>query len=62
MTQFDYIAKTYGKTFKRGQRVLAVGKPGVVTGATHYVDVRLDGMKHSNPYHPDDVIAAEVAS
>jgi hypothetical protein len=55
VSQFDYIAKTYGKTFKRGQKVVALGKPGTVTSATHYVMVRLDGQKATHPYHPDDV-------
>ncbi len=52
---FDYIEKTYGKKFKRGQRVLALGRPGKVTSATHYVAVRLDGLRHANNYHPNDV-------
>jgi hypothetical protein len=52
---FDYIARTYGRRFARGQKVLALGKVGVVTGATHYVEVRIDGLKHSNNYHPSDV-------
>ena len=55
MGQFDYIAQTYGKQFKRGQLVLALGKRGTVTAADHYVHVRLDSLKHSNPYHPSDV-------
>ncbi len=55
MNQFDYITNYYGKQFSRGQRVNALGKPGVVTGADHHVHVRLDTLKHSNPYHPDDV-------
>lgn len=59
--QFDYIAKTYGKEFKRGQRVLALDQPGTVTSGDHYVHVRLDGLKHANPFHPDDVTALKSA-
>lgn len=40
---------------KIGLPVLAIGKPGTVTSATQYVFVRLDGEKHSRPYHPGDV-------
>lgn len=52
---FDYIRNYYGLDFKRGQRVLALGKPGTVTSADHHVHVRLDTLKHANPYHPSDV-------
>lgn len=52
---FEYIANAYGKTFKKGQIVRALGKLGVVVKATHYVFVRLDGAKHANPFHPSDV-------
>lgn len=64
---FKYIASYYGKSFKKGQVVRVTdnsqrppppGKLGVVTGATQYVFVRLDGENHANPYHPDDVEAA----
>lgn len=52
---FDYIERTYGVKAKRGQRVVAYGKPGVVTGTEgQYLTIRLDGQKHSNPYHPTD--------
>jgi len=40
---------------KRGLRVLAMGKPGVVTRATAHVYVRLDGERRAKPYHPHDV-------
>jgi hypothetical protein len=56
MSQFDYIARAYGKRFKRGQEVIALGKPGRVTSADHYVYVCLhNGPKHPLPHHPDDV-------
>lgn len=60
MNQFDYIANTYGKRFHRGQEVIALGKFGVVTSADQYVHVRIDGLRHANPYHPDDVQAKET--
>jgi len=52
---FEYIANTYGKTFKKGQIVKVTDtsqkppppwKLGVVVKATHHVFVRLDGAKH----------------
>lgn len=53
---FDYIEKTYGLKFHKGQVVHALGKPGVVTGTqSAHVMVRLSHLKHANPYHPSDV-------
>lgn len=53
--QFAYIEQAYGKRFRKGQRVLGLGKPGEVIKGDQYVWIRLDGMKHAIPYHPDDV-------
>lgn len=59
---FDYIKQYYGIDAKRGQRVIAYGKPGVITGAEgQYLCIRLDGEKHSNNYHPEDGIKYEAA-
>lgn len=56
---FAYVRDAYGMPWlKRGVAVLAIGKPGKVTHATHYVFVRLDGEKHPKPYHPSDVTEA----
>ena len=55
VVSFEYIASYYGKTFKKGQIVRALGKLGVVVKATHYVFVRLDDEEHAKPYHPSDV-------
>lgn len=56
MSAFDYVREHYGMPWVgRGVRVLAGGKPGVITDATHYIMVRLDGQKHANPWHPSDV-------
>jgi len=54
---FEYINKAYGLNVSKGVRVIAYGKPGVVTSDQgHYVGIRLDGKKHSCPYHPTDGI------
>lgn len=56
----DYIRRYYGVPAWRGMRVEYCGsdnvrRKGVVTGASHaYVRIRLDGEKHSRPYHPQD--------
>lgn len=53
---------------KRGVNVLALGIKGVVTRFqqntvnskkyVYYINVRLDGEKHSRTYHPTDVVCA----
>jgi len=56
---FEWIEKNYGLRFARGQLVLAgegsSAKAGTVTSASNYVHVRLDGWRHSVPFHPTDV-------
>ena len=53
----EYIRNTYGVPAKRGMRVTAYGKPGVITGAKGaYIMVRLDGKTFSLPHHPTDEI------
>lgn len=60
--RFAYVRDYYGMPWlKRGLAVLACGKPGKVTDATHYVFVKLDGEKHSRPYHPSDVSQASAS-
>lgn len=50
---FAYVRKRYGVPAKRGRRVVANGKPGVITrSAGHYIRVRLDGEKRSGYWHP----------
>lgn len=52
-TEFDYVRSYYGVPAKRRMRVLAEGKPGVITkGAGMHIRIRLDGDKHSGYYHP----------
>ena len=52
----EYIREYYGVPAKRGEPVAYRGTPGVVTGASGpHVNVRLDGQKHSLPYHPTDL-------
>jgi len=52
---FEYIENAYGRTFFLGQRVRVERGVGTVTGATHYVEVQLDGEDWSNNWHPSDV-------
>ncbi len=53
---FDYIRRYYRVPAKRLGRVRVGGQLGTITRATHYVWIRLDGMKFSRPYHPTDGI------
>lgn len=54
---FKYIQSYYGITLKRGGRVVDKdGREGVITSATHYVHVRLDGNNRALSYHPDDLV------
>ena len=53
----QYINNSYGLNAKRGDRVLYTGgktpRYGTITGAKNgHLCVRLDGQKHSKPYHP----------
>ncbi|MFB6392585.1 hypothetical protein [Polymorphospora lycopeni] len=49
----QYIRNYYGVPAKRGMRVVADGKPGVITGTiAASLRIRLDGEKHSAPWHP----------
>lgn len=53
MTPAEYIRNHYGVPAKKGMRVTADGKPGVITGYTGAsIRIRLDGEKHSAPWHP----------
>jgi hypothetical protein len=50
------VRDRYGVPARRGRRVIAYGKPGVITcGDGHHVRVRLDGDTRSGRYHPLDV-------
>lgn len=49
----SYIRYTYLVPAKRGGRVRAAGKPGVIVGAHDaWLRVRLDGEKRPRLYHP----------
>lgn len=56
---YAYVNRTYGTNFKPGDRVrVTSGKEGRLPrrqSYDNYVHVQLDGMKFSQPYHPDDV-------
>jgi hypothetical protein len=63
MTKHDpceYIRSYYRMPWLAiGVSVRALGCVGEVTGACHYVHVRLHGESRSCPYHPHDVTPAE---
>lgn len=49
----DYVRRYYGVPAKRGARVVADGRPGVIVGARGaYIRVRLDGDKFARNWHP----------
>lgn len=59
----EYIRTTYGVPAYAGKKVIAYGKPGVITGTSGaHLKIRLDGDKHANPYHPTDGIEYLAAS
>jgi hypothetical protein len=48
-----YVRAHYKVPAKRGMRVVADGKPGVITGfAGARLRIRLDGEKYSGIWHP----------
>lgn len=58
----DYIRRTYGVPAKRGARVLLRdGREGVVTSASHYVRVRVNGEKRVHQRHPLDLAWIDAA-
>jgi len=62
VSNMDWIRSNYGVPAKRGGRVEYTpcegskdkpGKLGTITGVNGpHLLIRLDGQKHSNPYHP----------
>lgn len=53
MTNLEYIRKTYGVPAKRGMKVIADGKEGIITGVSGaYLLIKVDGARFSRPYHP----------
>lgn len=64
---YEYVKKTYGVQPEPGMRVAIEYSKQTGTIArkrhyTHYVFVKLDGHKHSRPYHPLDLIYPEAPS
>lgn len=52
-TAREYVRRYYGVPAKRGMRVIADGKPGVITSFRDArINVRLDGEKRPAPWHP----------
>jgi hypothetical protein len=54
VNNYEYIRRQYGVPVKRLGSVLVNGKLGTITYATHHVYIRLNGERHSKPYHPTD--------
>jgi len=54
MNKLECVRKVYGVPAKRGMRVIAKGKEGIITGAScsGYILVRINGLMLSRPYHP----------
>lgn len=49
----DYVRRTYGVNYKRGDRVTVDGRPGVVVSFPgQYLGVRFDGERHTSRAHP----------
>lgn len=48
----EYVRSRYHVPAKRGMRVRVQGREGTITRLTHYIWVRFDGAKHSDPCHP----------
>ena len=49
----EYIRKYYKVPAKRGCKVIANGKPGIITGSRGaHLRIRIDGEKGSRIYHP----------
>lgn len=59
---YDYIKRTYAFQPKVGRRVrhTEINREGVITredrGMSHYVQVRFDGRKYSDPCHPETLV------
>ncbi len=58
-TPCEYVQKHYGVPACIGRRVIAYGKPGIITtDFGHYIGIVLDGSTKRQPgrYHPEDGI------
>lgn len=66
MAAFDYVRQHYGVPACHGRRVIAYGKPGVITtDFGHYVGIVLDEDVKRRPrrYHPEDgIVYGEMAT
>ncbi len=56
---YKYIERTYGTTFRAGDRVRhsvtdAVGTVMRTSGDPQYYRVRKDGQRHGSNWHPDE--------
>ena len=49
----EYVRRHYGVDYRRGDRVLVDGRPGVIVSfPDQYLGVRMDGEKHTSRCHP----------
>lgn len=58
---YDWVQKRYDLRVDAGDRIAARGKSGIVVNHTenHYVHFVPDGLNHSVPVHPTDVMVLE---
>jgi hypothetical protein len=57
----QYVRDYYSVPAYKGVKVTAYGKSGVITGADGpHICIRLDGERHSRPYHPTDGITYNI--
>ncbi|WPG40316.1 hypothetical protein [Variovorax sp. EBFNA2] len=55
---FEKIRLRFGRSFRRGDRVICEGRPGTITGTTYpHVRVRFDGRQISVPCDPCELHA-----
>ena len=49
----EYVRRTYGVEYKRGERIAIDGRPGtLVSFPDQYLGIRFDGDKHTSRAHP----------
>ena len=59
----EYVRRTYGVNYKRGDRLVMDGRPGVlVSFPGQYLGIRFDGDTHVSRCHPTWRISREVTS
>lgn len=60
---FEQIRLRFGRSFRRGDRIVCEGRLGTITGTTFpHVRVRFDGRQISVPCDPCELAPGEAAS